>query len=462
MIINSFFDKNNTIISNSLRNTANNPVSELFYGGPNKKHSRFIFKPDLSRLEYLINQGYFSDISKLKHTLKMVNTGFFDWNLAGNDFVGKNRSSSFDLGLYQINQYWDSGVGYDEQINGLQHGVSVYSDLPSNWYSATTINGWLEEGSFSGNTYLNTQHFEFGNENLEMDVTDIINSILSGVTENYGFGIKFLNEYEELVTEKLQYVGFFTNKTNTAYVPFIQTKYDDLIMDDRFNFKLNKTNRLYFYSYVGGELTDLDELPTVQIFDSNESLLTSFSSNEVNHYGKGIYYVELIVADLNQEDCTIYYDTWSNIKLNGIDLPSVELDFSLKRNNNTFGMQEIINQDTSISINGIFNGEKLNRGVLRDVNIIPKIKYTNNQLDQNLKVYYRLYMKEGNSELVIMDYSETNSLLYGEKNFKLDTMSLLPGTYFLDVKWIKNNNININKEILTFQVVNETQFRISQ
>lgn len=462
MIINSFFDKNNTIISDSLKNTANNPVSELFYGGPNKKHSRFIFKVDLSRLEMLINDGYISDISKLTHSIKMVNTGFFDWNLAGNDFLGKNRTSSFDLGLYPISQSWDSGVGYDEQLNGLDYGVSVYSELPSNWYSATTINLWGEEGSFSGNTYINTQHFEYGNENLEMDVTDEINSILSGMTNNYGFGLKFLNEYENLVTEKLQYVGFFTNKTNTIYVPYLQTKYNDLILDDRFNFKLNKINRLYFYSYVGGELTNLDEFPTVQIFDSNNQLLESFSSNEVNQYGKGVYYAELIVPNLGQDDCTIYYDTWSNIKLNGIDLPSVELDFTLKQDNVNFGVMQKTKQDISITVSGIFNGEKLNRGVLRDVNILPKIKYSNNQLDQNLTLYYRIYVKEGNSEIPIFEYSETNSLMYGEKNFKLDTMSLLPATYFMDIKWVKNGNINIAKEILTFEVVNETQFRISQ
>lgn len=462
MIINSFFEKNNTIFSNSLRNSANNPVTELFYGGPNKNHSRFLFKIDLSRLEFLVNEGYFNDISKLKHTLKLTNTGFFDWNLAGNDFLGKNRSSSFDLGLYQIQQYWDAGVGYDQQVNGLDHGVAVYSDLPSNWLSATTINPWAEVGSFSGNTYLGVQHFQYGNENLEIDVTDIINEMLSGLTINNGFGLKYLSEYEDMITDKLQYVGFFTNKTNTIYVPHLQTKYDDLISDDRYNFRLNKLNRLYFYSYVGGELTNLDILPTVQIFDSNENLLETFSGSEIKQYGKGIYYVELIVPNLGQGDCTMYYDTWGNIVLNGISLPDVELDFTLKQDNIGFGLQQKVVQDVAISVSGIFNNEKLNRGVLRDVNILPKIKYTNNQLDQNLSVYYRIYAKEGNSEIIIFDYTETNSLMYGEKNFKLDTMSLLPGTYFMDVKWVKNGNINIAKEILTFEVVNETQFRISQ
>lgn len=462
MIINSFFEKNNTIIFNSEKNTARNPVAEIIYGGEYNKKSRFIFKLDLIRLQELVDNGYYSDVTKLKHTLKITNTGFFDWDLAGNDFVGKNRSSSFDLGLFEINQVWDSGVGYDEQLNGLTHGVAVVSDIPSNWLKATTTDAWLQDGAHTGSTYLNIQHFELGNENIEMDITNYVNDILLGNKQNYGLGLRYLDIYEDMVTLKPQYVGFFTNKCDTAYEPHLQTSCTELLTDDRLNFITDKSNRIYFYSYIGGELTNLDNIPNVSINNEMGTSIFTFTPPDVKQYSKGIYYVEFIVPSGGINGCTIFYDVWSNLNYMGNSLSDSELDITLKLPANQLGTVNSSNNNISLGIIGISNNEKLNRGDLRDVNIIPKIKYTNNQLDQNLKVYYRLYMKEGNSEITFFDYNETNTLYGGEKNFKLDTMSLLVGKYFLDVKWVKNGNIKIEKELLTFSVISETEYRISQ
>jgi hypothetical protein len=48
MVIKTYFDKNNTIVSNSNVNTGLNPVTELFYGGNSgqEKYSRFLFHFD--------------------------------------------------------------------------------------------------------------------------------------------------------------------------------------------------------------------------------------------------------------------------------------------------------------------------------------------------------------------------------------------------------------------------------
>ena len=55
-INNSYFSKNNTILSNSYTNTGRNPVTELFYGNFTYSefpsgYSRFIFDLDLTLLE---------------------------------------------------------------------------------------------------------------------------------------------------------------------------------------------------------------------------------------------------------------------------------------------------------------------------------------------------------------------------------------------------------------------------
>ena len=56
------------------------------------------------------------------------------------------------------------------------------------------------------------ESFGESNENIDMDVTDYVNGLLTGDT-NYGLGIAYDRSYELMNTNCLQYVGFFTNNT---------------------------------------------------------------------------------------------------------------------------------------------------------------------------------------------------------------------------------------------------------
>ena len=59
-INNSYFSKNNTIVSNSYVNTGRNPVMELFYGNGGISdptgYSRFIFDLDLILHELIVDK----------------------------------------------------------------------------------------------------------------------------------------------------------------------------------------------------------------------------------------------------------------------------------------------------------------------------------------------------------------------------------------------------------------------
>ena len=465
MIINSFFSKNNTLVSNLNTNTGKNPVTELFYGGDTGTYSRFIFKIDLTRLEELIDMGYMTDISKMTHTLKLTNTSFFDWSLAGNKFLDKNRTSSFDLIVFPILQDWDEGVGYDFIRSGLIHGLNVFSEQPSNWFNSKTLELWAEDGVYSGSTItLGTQHFEDGNENLEIDITNYVNNILSGNTINYGLGIAFPIEYELQITDSPQYVGFFTRHSQTAYEPYVQTIYDSILSDDRLNFQINKNNRLYLYVNSGGNPIDLDDFPTVQILNDSGDQIAYFDSTEVQQQSIGVYYIEFNLSTTITNNCTIFNDVWGDLSLNNIELDPIQLDFNIKTIDNfNVGLpSNTIKNEVIYSLIGINDGESVNRGDLRDINILPKIKYTYGQYEQNLSVNYRLYMKEGNAEITVFNYQPTNTLYGGEKNFKLDTMSLLPSRYYMDLKIIRNGTIEIIKQIIFFDIISETDYRISQ
>jgi hypothetical protein len=46
--------------------------------------------------------------------------------------------------------------------------------------------------------------------------------------------------------------------------------------------------------------------------------------------------------------------------------------------------------------------------------------------------------------------------------FLLDTQSLLPGTYYLDVKVASNLEVTTTKEVISFDIVSQSNSRISQ
>ena len=274
-ILRSYIDKNNTIISNSYVNTGRNPVIELNFGAsdlivPNFGYSRFIFDLDLSLLRQNIQSGVISTVctTGMTHTLNMTNTSSFDNELLNTFMTNeRRRATSFDLILFRIPQIsgttggaqpWDEGVGYDYSnfnlTQGSPNGASTpltfvdsraYSLRPSNWFQTTTINDWSQPGiydnnnqgvvNYSGLTIVAQQHFELGNEDLFMDMSDEINGVLNGtITGVTGWGVAYLPQIENIsgLTDSYS-TAFFSRHTQTFYQPFLQTTYNDLIRDDR-------------------------------------------------------------------------------------------------------------------------------------------------------------------------------------------------------------------------------------
>ncbi|MFN9955013.1 MAG: hypothetical protein ACK55I_18095, partial [bacterium] len=84
-----------------------------------------------------------------------------------------------------------------------------FSTRPSNWYQTTTIDEWSQQGiynnkneglvNYSGLTEVTRQHFQLGNEDLNMDMTSEINGILNGsITGVTGWGLAYLPQIENI------------------------------------------------------------------------------------------------------------------------------------------------------------------------------------------------------------------------------------------------------------------------
>jgi hypothetical protein len=469
MVIRTYIDKNNTLVYNSNVNTAKNPIAELYYGGfgISNRYSRYIFHFDETRLKSLYTGGTFTDLTKLKHTLRLTNTGAFDKELLNTIMGSKERTSSFDLILFKIEQPWDEGTGYDHEYPMLVFGDASFSINPSNWIKARNGDEWLNgSGVYSGDPssiIIATQHFDNGNENIEMDITSYVNGVLNGNT-NYGLGIAFSKVLENTTTTTNQYVGFFTKYTNTFYEPLIESIYTNNIKDDRHNFFLDKTNKLYLYVNLGGTPTNLDIIPNVAIYNADGTLFQTFSNLQVNHVTKGVYSIDVTIPTTTTEfPDLLFSDVWKNIKINGITRPDIELDFLLKDSMSYFniGDSDDLPKPFGITVTGIRRDEKVKRGDIRKVIVSARIPYTVEQKQSLDSLKYRLYVKEGKNEYTVIDFQDvemTNNTNY----FLLDTQSLLPSTYYLDIKVESNLEINTVKEVISFDVISQSDLRISQ
>lgn len=495
----SYFSRNNTIISNSFTNTGKSPYTQLYFGSASDViaspgFSRFIFDLDLSLLVQKIQDGIISTgctgFSGITHTLKMTNTSSFDKDGLSNEYTsqGRLRATSFDLVLFRIPltsgntgsaQTWDEGVGYDyydvqrtlNSTNGLLSPIALpqdkaYSQRPSNWYQTTTLNNWSTPGiynntntgtgstiNYSALTIVDTQHFEFGNEDIEFDMTNEINRILTGTTTgSTGWGIAFLPELENLtgLTENYS-VGFFTRHTQTFYEPFLETNYNDLILDNRNAFYSYNNNKLYLYSYIGGVPTNLDNLPIVTLENNQGNTIGTYTGCQIT---QGVY--EITTNSVSATTPCMFTDTWSNLYYNGIQIPNVVNDLTVLPYTGYFTLGPN-SQDPELfgfDFYGIKQDEKILNTDLRKVGVVVKKAYTSNQVLTPVTVYYRVYVKEGQTEVQVQDWTQVNRAS-NEYYFIFDTRDKIPNEYSIDIKVLTSGEVDTYKKTLTFQIVDK-------
>lgn len=482
-ILRSYFSKNNTIEFNSFVNTGRNPVTQLFFGQglnvstPNG-FTRFIFDLDLDLLRQKLATSEIATgcTTAMTHTLVMTNTSSFDQELL-NTYAsdGSARATSFDLILYRIpmtGQTWDEGVGYDfvDDLAVAQFSNNrAFSTRPSNWYQTTTITDWPEPGTYSnrnlnpdpdynynGLVIVDRKHFEFGNEDIEFDMTNEINNILYGsLTGVTGWGIAYVPEIENItgLTETYS-VGYFTRHTQTFYQPFLQTDYDDLIEDDRNTFVVNKSNKLYLYAFANGDYINLDNDPVVDILDPDGLPIPYATGLTTCLRTKGVYEVTVPPLTGFSTPCQ-FSDVWTSLAKDGNSLPNVENNFILQNSSAYFTIGTLSKDPIlyGFDFSGIKQNEKIYNTDVRKVMVTIKKAYTSQYVLQNVEAFYRVYVKEGQTEVIVQDWTPINRTP-NEYYFIFDTRDKIPNQYYVDIQVNSSGEKDTYKKVLMFQIVN--------
>ena len=470
MVTRTFLDKCTTIIQGSKDNFGLNPIGMLSYGA---MVSRCLVHFDMDNIENACKNG---DKTNIKHTLKLTNCGAIDKDSLNanpapyHGFFDRERATSFDVIAFRIPEFWDGGRGFDNSDDFWLVGKKVVSQHGANWYYAYDGKEWGTEideqghivpieGILSEETLekeyekyskgeeslvIARQHFDVGNENFSFDITDYVNGVIEGKYQNYGIGIAFSPATESISIGNVQYVGFFTNHTNTFFTPVVESRDNSVISDDRYMFFAGKTNKIYFYSILGGIPTDLEELPVCTI---------NGQEYPVKRQNTGIYYATVKIDRGSVSDRTILYDVWSNLKYDGEEFEEVEMEFVVYPRSEfaSIGNYSKVDFNLEPSISGINDNEKIYQGDERTLNVIFKVKYSSDY--ELLKdCQYRLYVKDGKREHDVINWDSIDTC--GKNNsFKIKSAELMPGQYHVDIRAKVGTDLRVFKDKLKFTIV---------
>jgi hypothetical protein len=151
--------------------------------------------------------------------------------------------------------------------------ITVTSTGGSQWTGGGGT--WVSEGGdyHSGSNY--TVNFPTGSENLQLDVTELVEEWLKGTEiDNNGFGIMFPSSYEG--ASRSYYTKKFFGRGTEFYHkrPTLEARWDSSRRDDRGNFYYSSSlastadnlNTLYLYNFVRGQLRNIPEIGTNAIY----------------------------------------------------------------------------------------------------------------------------------------------------------------------------------------------------
>jgi hypothetical protein len=204
-----------------------------------------------------------------------------------NAVTSKTVPKDFKLLVAAVSQSWQEGVGLD---------LEGYADLTrgntgANWMSASDSAAWTSVGGdyLTASEYFYTQTFETGLEDLEVNITPLVEKWIAGTQDNYGVEVLLSSSYEAYfssssgvdsgsviqntvgATKSYYTKRFFARGSQYFFKrPVIEARWNDVTRDDRGDFMLSSSrapavdnlNTLYFYNIVRGRLTNLPDVGT--------------------------------------------------------------------------------------------------------------------------------------------------------------------------------------------------------
>ena len=166
----------------------------------------------------------------------------------------------FTVLVKPVSSSWEEGVGLD---------METFSHLDAaNWISSSDGTAWTTPGGDYHASPLYSQSFTNGFEDLEVDVTSLVEEWISGAKDNYGVGLMLTSSQE--TGSNSYYTKRFSARGSEFWFnrPTLEARWDNSRKDDRgFFFRSSSVataaenlNQIFFYNFVRGQLRDLPNL----------------------------------------------------------------------------------------------------------------------------------------------------------------------------------------------------------
>ena len=230
----------------------------------------------------------------------------------------KTVAKDFKLVVAAISRSWQEGDGLD--LEGYRD--AVHGNTGATWMSASDSTGWSKVGGdfLTGaqepegeRAYI--QSFSTGLENIELDITPLVEQWIAGDYSNYGVGVYLSASYEAYfssssglnsgsvihnvsgATKSYYTKRFFARGTEYYFKrPHIEARWNSTVKDDRGDFYYSSSlapaadnlNVIYLYNYVRVSLANIPGLGLDS--EIHVSLFSGSADNSVPSGSKLVLY----------------------------------------------------------------------------------------------------------------------------------------------------------------------------
>lgn len=371
----------------------------------------------------------------------------------------------FTLNVLPVSTSWEEGIGLD---------MEEYTDLTNNgeganWVFAGSSSLWTTHGGDFISSPSASQFFDQGIEDLEIDITPVVERWIAGTIPNYGIGIMITGSQE--TTNRSFYTKRFFARGSEFFFsrPVVEARWNSATTDDRGRFFVSNvllspsdnTHTLYLYNYVNGQLKNINGIGTgsvyMNVYDSasDGSIISTTSSPVTGGYvSTGIYSASFILNEL----VDTAYDIWfsgANVYHTGSFTPQT-YDASDYHSDTRKFVSAITNLKQSYNTKESARIRLFSR--LRDWNPnIVSIASTDLQGTIIENAFYKVLRT--NDDYVIVDYGTGSlnhtKLSYDSKGnfFDFDMSMLEPGfSYTFKFVFLVDNNYEEQTESFKFRV----------
>lgn len=372
------------------------------------------------------------------------------------------------LTISPLSRSWSEGSGLD---------MEQYRDVGfANWLSASSTQGWTTEGGDIIASYSTSSFIELVNDDLEVDITPIVEEWINSSIPNNGLLISLSSSLEQ-DTQSYYTKKFYGRRSQFFFKrPFIEARFNSSIKDKRNNFYVSSSlvepsdnlNTLFLYNSVKGQLKNIPSIGTgtllVSLYSGTISggpvgipLAINGSSTSVTggFYSTGIYTASI---SLNS-DYEYVYDVWSDLSGNQLYTGSI-IELKEHDASETLEPSEYI-----LYISNLKNSYRSKEVIRLDVEVKER------QWDSNIyhiasyepettiieNLFYKIERIADGYE--VFDYgtgSYNHTLCSYDKNgnyFDLDMRLLEPGySYRIKFGYSFNNNFYELKQVFKFRV----------